>query len=186
MNSNQKQWVLPTIVLVLICTVVTAALSLTYQMTSPVIEKINAEKADLARSEVLPSGSDGGFAKAEVSLEANVVEIYQASNGSGLAFTTVDKGFGGEITVMTGIDASGAITGIRVMKHTETPGLGTKAMTPEYLAQYLGQQAITISGEAGETEIDAITGATITSHAVFRAVDAAVNQFNVMGGVQND
>ena len=77
-----------------------------------------------------------------------------------------------------------AITGVKVTKHTETPGLGTKAMTEEYLSQYIGQAAITRANEQGETQIDAVTGATITSDAVYRAAETALAQFKELGGAQ--
>ena len=174
----------PTLVLVIICLVITGALALTYQVTKPVIEDINAKNADLARAEVLPSGADGGFEAIDAVLLENVVDVYQATDGSGMTFTTIDKGFGGVVTVMTGIDANGAITGVKITGHSETPGLGTKAMTEEHLSQFLGQSAITNSSESGKGQIDAITGATISSNAIFRAVDTALAEYEQIGGVQ--
>lgn len=85
---------------------------------------------------------------------------------------------------MTGVDAQGKITGVTVTGHTETPGLGTKAMTPEYLAQYNGQSAVTRTNEGDKTQIDAITGATVSSDAIFRAVNKSLTQYNEMGGAQ--
>ena len=184
MRLPSRELVLLTLVLVIICLVVTGALALTYQVTKPVIEDINAQNADLARTEVLPSGAAAGFESVDVKLPENVVDVYQAADGSGMTFTTIDKGFGGVVTVMTGIDANGAITGVKITGHSETPGLGTKAMTPEHLSQYLGQTAITNSSESGKTEIDAITGATISSNAIFRAVDTALAEYELIGGVQ--
>jgi len=183
MNSSKKEMIAPTLVLFLICLVVTAALAGTYQVTKPIIEDINAKNANLARAEVLPSGADG-FTKVDGALITNVADMYQADNGSGMTFTTTDKGFGGTLTVMVGVDAQGAISGVKITEHGETPGLGTKAMTPEYLAQYKGQTAITRTNESGKTQIDAITGATISSNAIFRATNTALAQFNEIGGVQ--
>ncbi|MDD3350595.1 MAG: RnfABCDGE type electron transport complex subunit G [Eubacteriales bacterium] len=183
MNSSKKELIAPSLVLFLICLVVTAALAGTYQLTQPIIENINAENANIARGEVLPSGADG-FTKADSELIENVVDVYQANNGSGMTFTTVDKGFGGTITVMVGIDNAGAITGVKVTGHSETPGLGTKAMTVDYLSQYVGQTAITRTDEAEKTQIDAITGATVSSNAIFRATNTALAQYEEIGGVQ--
>lgn len=184
MKASSREMIAPTLVLVIICLVITGALALTYQITKPVIEDINAKNADLARAEVLPSGSDGGFEPVDAELIDNVVDVYQAVNGSGMTFTTTAKGFGGTVTVMTGIDTNGAITGVKVTGHSETPGLGTKAMTPEHLSQYIGQTAITNSSESGKTEIDAVTGATISSNAIFRAVDTALAEYEQIGGVK--
>lgn len=183
---NTKEYLTPTIVLVLICLVVTGALAVTYQMTEPVIAAINEKNANEARAVVLPSGAEGGFTAQEGEFVTGVTEVFIANNETGIAYTSEDKGFGGSLTVMTGVDAQGNITGVKVTKHTETPGLGTKAMTVEYLEQYKGQSAITRSGEAGKTQIDAVTGATVTSDAVFRAVNKAMAQNGKIGGAKDE
>ncbi len=183
MNSSKKELIAPSLVLVIMCFVITASLAGTYQMTKPIIEDINAKNADATRAVVMPAGADG-FTKFEGELAPNVVDMYKANNGSGMTFTTVDKGFGGTITVMVGVDANGAITGVKITDHTETPGLGNKAMTPEYLSQYIGQTAITRTDEAEKTQIDAITGATVSSNAIFRATNTALIQYEKIGGVQ--
>lgn len=182
-TSSVFELIKPSLVLLIICLVVTAALAFTYQLTAPVIAEINTKNANIARGEVLPQG-EGDFSEVKGELPENVAEVYEAKNGSGMVFTALDKGFGGQVTVMVGIDSEGAITGVKVTKHTETPGLGTKAMTPEYLSQYVGQSAITRSNESGETQIDAITGATITSNAVYRAVESALSQYESLGGAK--
>ncbi|MDD4237276.1 MAG: RnfABCDGE type electron transport complex subunit G [Desulfotomaculaceae bacterium] len=182
-TSSFNELIKPSLVLLAICLVVTAALAFTFQMTAPVIAEINMRNANIARGEVLPQGA-GSFSKVEAELPANVTEIYAADNEAGVVLTVLDKGFGGQVTVMVGIDSEGAITGVKVTKHTETPGLGTKAMTADYLSQYQGQSAITRSGEPGETKIDAITGATITSNAVFRGAETALAQYKSLGGAQ--
>ncbi|HBC93706.1 MAG TPA: hypothetical protein DCZ10_12640 [Pelotomaculum sp.] len=181
--SSFDELIKPSLVLLLICLVVTAALAFTYQATAPVIAQINTFNANIARGEVLPQG-EGSFSPVNAQYPENVAEVYQADNGAGMVLTTMDKGFGGQLTVMVGIDSEGAITGVKVTKHAETPGLGTKAMTAAYLSQYQGQKAITRSAESGKTEIDAITGATITSNAVFRATETALAQYKSLGGAR--
>ncbi|NLP30772.1 MAG: RnfABCDGE type electron transport complex subunit G [Clostridiales bacterium] len=182
-NVKTKELIAPTLVLVIICLVVTAALAITYQITKPIIEEINLEKANLARAEVLPEGAEGFSPLEGIELIDNVVEVYQANNGSGMIFTIVDKGFGGDITVMVGINSSKEIEGVKVTSHQETPGLGTKAMTVEHLSQYEGK--VTISANpSDENGIDAVTGATVSSNAIFRAVETALEQFEKLGGAK--
>lgn len=176
-----KELIAPSLVLVLICFVVTGALAVTYGATKPVIEEINIQKANEARNEVLPEGA-GAFTQVDASPIENIVDIYEADNGSGFVFTALDKGFGGKLTVMIGMNSSGEITGVKVTKHGETPGLGTKAMTVDYLSQYQGKAKVAIDG--GDKNIDAVTGATVTSKAVFRAVGTALNQYNQLGGAK--
>lgn len=178
-----KEYIGPSLVLVVICLVVTAALAGTYQITKPVIEAITKANADAARAEVLPSGAEG-FSPVDKSFQEGIADVYTADNSSGVVITALDKGFGGEIAVMVGIDGSGQITGVKVLDHTETPGLGTKAMTETHLSQYRGKTKISNSSEADPTYIDAITGATVTSNAVFRAVDKALHQYAELGGAK--
>lgn len=181
--SNFNEMIKPTLVLFVICLVVTAALAYTYQVTAPLIAEINMKNANIARGEVMPQGQ-GAFSKVDVQLPDNVSDLYKANNGTGVVFTTTDKSFGGKITVMVGIDSQGAITGVKVTQHSDTPGLGTKAMTTSYLSQYQGKKAITRTGEAGKTQIDAITGATLSSNGIFRATNTALEQYKVLGGAK--
>ena len=175
-----KESLAPSLTLVMLCLLVTVALSVTYEVTKPIIANITKANADAARSEVLPAGA-GGFTVIKGALMPGVVDIYAADNNSGKVITTVDKGYGGEIMVMTGIDAEGKIQGIKILVHKETPGLGTKAMTAKHLSQFIGQVKITNTGEAAAANIDAITGATLTSNGIYRAVDKALAQYHELG-----
>ena len=77
---------------------------------------------------------------------------------------------------MTGVDINGKVTGVNILSHAETAGLGAKAAEDSFRNQFIGLiEGITVSkGEGGENSIDAITGATITSKAVTQAVNAAI------------
>jgi Na+-translocating ferredoxin:NAD+ oxidoreductase subunit G len=182
-NSNRNEMITPTLVLVLICLVITAALAVTYQVTKPIIEEINIKNANIARGEVLPEGA-GGFSMMDVELVEGVVDVYKADNGAGMTITVMDKGYGGKLTAIVGINPEGEITGLKVTKHSETPGLGTKAMAQEYLYQYVGKVAITRTNETGESQIDGITGATLTSNAIYRATETALAQYELIGGAK--
>lgn len=180
-----KEYISPTIILMVISLIVTLALSGTYHVTKPIIIAITKANADAAREEVLPSGS-GNFSPVNTELLDGITEVYSADNQTGFVITSVDKGFGGKITVMAGINVKGRIQGIKILEHSETPGLGTKAMTDKHLSQYLDQSKITITEEPDAAEIDAITGATISSNAVFRAVEQALNQYRELGGAADE
>ncbi len=180
-TSERKELLAPTLVLFLICLVITAALAGTYQVTKPIIDEINIKNANIARGEVLPEG-EGAFSQIETDLSAGILEIYQADNKAGYVITAEDKGFGGKMTLMVGIDNDGKISGVKVTGHGETPGLGTKAMTVDYLSQYKGEIAVTRTNEGDKTQIDAVTGATVSSNAIFRGVEASLAQFEKIGG----
>ncbi len=178
--KNSK--IFPSLVLVIICLVVTLALAGTYSVANPIILENQAKAADEARMTVLPEGD--AFTAYDGTLVDGVLDCYMADNGAGMAITANYKGFGGAVKVMVGIDADGNITGATVTEHAETPGLGTKAMTPEYLAQYQGVGEVVGGHINNDANIDAISGATITSNAVYCSIEAALNQFKECGGVK--
>ncbi len=178
--KNSK--IFPSLVLVLICLVVTLALAGTYSVANPIILENQAKAADEARMMVLPEGD--AFTAYEGDLVDGVLDCYMADNGAGMAITANYKGFGGAVKVMIGIDADGNITGATVTEHAETPGLGTKAMTVDYLAQYQGVGEVVGGHINNDANIDAISGATITSNAVYCSIEAALNQFQECGGVK--
>lgn len=181
-NNNFKENIFPAIVLVCICLVVTLALAGTYSVANPKILDNQQKAADQARMLVLPEGDS--FTEYDGKLEAGVVDCYIADNKAGMAVTSEYKGFGGAVKVMTGISADGKITGVTVTEHAETPGLGTKAMVPEYLAQYMDVTE-TVGGHINNDEnIDAVTGATISSNAIYNSVTEALAQFKACGGVK--
>ena len=161
----------------LILFVITAisALLLAYanKITAPIIAENNRIKTEAAMKVVLPDAET--FTK--VGIEG-VEEAYiaNASDGpAGVCVVTVAYGYGGEVKVITGINRNGEITGIDILSHSETPGLGANAENPEFTSQFVGKTAnIGVSrGKAEGNEINAMSGATITSNAVTQAVNAA-------------
>lgn len=96
---------------------------------------------------------------------------------------TSPSGYGGDIQIALGIScADNTITGFTVLSHSETAGLGAKAAEDEFESQFDGKIADTITytkdGNAIDTEIDAISGATITTNAVSEAVNSALALYN--------
>nr|WP_315023775.1 FMN-binding protein [uncultured Aminipila sp.] len=190
-NSTFKEHIKPSLVLVIICLVVALALSQVYAITLPLINAITVKTANETRTVVLPKGD--AFTAYDGKLQDGIVDYYIADNGAGAAITGTANSYGGLITVMVGIDAKGAITGVKVMSHSDTPGLGTKAQTPEYLSQYIGKTAAEIIPDMGaigqdtiknNSNMDAITGATISSNGVYHSVQGALAQFEAAGGVK--
>ena len=181
-NNFFKEKIMPALVLVIICLVITVALVFTNSMTAPTIEKITKENADLARAEVLVEGD--GFTQYDGKLLDGITEYYSADNKVGVAVTSTSKSFGGTLTVMVGMDAEGAITGVKVTGHKDTPGLGTKAMTPEYLDGYVGVTELAGGNIKDQEAVDYIVGATVSSSGVYDAVCLALEQFENCGGVQ--
>ena len=90
--------------------------------------------------------------------------------------------FGGKLTEMVGIDADGAITGIKVTDHADTPGVGTKAQAPGHLEQYVGVSELTNTNIKKDPAIDHVSGASVSSGAIHYGVYGALEQFKLMGG----
>ena len=181
-NSNFKENIFPALVLVIICLVVTLALAGTYSVANPIILENQQKAADEARTQVLPDGDS--FTKYDGALADGVVECYIADNKAGMAVTSEYKGFGGAVQVMVGIGADGKVTGVTITNHSETPGLGTKAMTVDYLKQYIDVTEASGGHINNDANIAAVTGATISSNAIYCSVGEALAQFQECGGVK--
>ncbi len=180
-----KKETAPTMVLMIVCIIVTLTLTFTYQVTKPVIAANAKANADAARARVLPAGG-GGYSPVDCALSDGVLEVYAADNGSGYVITAKDKGFAGDIVVIVGFGSDRKIQGIKVLEHTETPGLGSVAMSDTHMSQFLGKEKITNTNETDADYIDAVTGATISSNAVFRAVNKALEQYDELGEADDE
>ena len=121
------------------------------------------------------------------SIDETMLAKDASGNELGYAFTvTTSEGYGGDIQFAMGIQDDGTLNGISILSIGETAGLGMKAAEPDFYEQYSGKQTdhFYVSKDGGEgEEIDAISGATITSRAVTGAVNSSLGYFqNVLGG----
>lgn len=189
-NAKVRDILIPTVSLFLICIVVTALLGLTNSVTAPQIERLAAETEAAAKQEVLKSAERFSEAK-EIEKDGTIYTYYEgkASDGglAGYVFATSAKGYGGDISVMVGVAADGTVAGVNILSISETAGLGMNAKNESFLQQFTGK-----SGKIGvqkngssETEIQALTGATITSKAMTSAVNQALALYAELGGAQN-
>lgn len=92
--------------------------------------------------------------------------------------TYSEDSFGGKVLISVAIKRDGTINGLDFLLLQDTPGLGMRAEEKEFRGQFIGKDSefltVTTSGNAGDSEIDAISGATVTSNAVTNAVNAAL------------
>ena len=187
MKSNSfKEYIQPTLVLVLICLVMTFALAYVNSITAPIIADNTVKAADAARAELLPAASsfeqyDGDLVVLEPD-KVYVTECYIAE-GIGMVVTVNTSSFGGILTEMVGIDADGAITGVKVTNHSDTKGLGTKAHDSSHTKQYIGVTELTATSAKEDPAITPVSGATISSNGVHYGVYAALEQYKQVGGV---
>ena len=180
MKLDWKEVVKPTAVLFVICAVVSAALAGTNLVTKDRIAQQAEETAQQSRQIVLPEAEE--FSEQE--------GYYTGSAGGetvGYVFETEAKGYGGTVSVMTGISAEGSVTGVVILSHEETPGLGANAEKAEVLQQYQqpapeGGLSVVKYQTPQEGQVEAITGATITTAAVTDAVNEAIEQYYAVKG----
>lgn len=107
--------------------------------------------------------------------------IFPAKKGGkliGLAYSSEGHGYHGNIEVMVGVDLTGTITGISILRHSETPGLGARIVEPAFRKQFQGMKLsdeLKLSTQGGK--IDGISGATHSSTGVVSAVRKALELF---------
>lgn len=168
----------PIIVLVLICVVMSGLLALTNSATAPIIEAAERKANEEARLEVLPD-ADSFLQVEQAGLPDAVKEVYQAENGAGYTFSLTTQGYGGKNTLKmaVGIDAEGKLTGVKVLSHKETAGLGSKITSDEnFYGQFPGLDA------AGAAAADTISGATFSSNYYKAAIADAFAAFDLVKG----
>ena len=115
----------------------------------------------------------------------NVLEIFEGYDGEnlvGYTIKTVVNGYGGEIEFMTGISTEGKITGIKILNHGETPGLGANATKTYFTESFRNKSVdgeITASkNPSGDLEVQALTSATRTTDAILDGVNTARKIYN--------
>ena len=197
MNKSKESFAAPVVVLSAICLVVSLALAFTYKIANPIIIRNNEAVAVAARQQILPAAD--AFTMVEdiepassTDGKAAVKEVYAADNGTGYVMTVETTSFGGALTMMVGVDENGALTGVKVTEHADTPGVGTKNMDSAYLAQYSGLTALTSPDNVKKETADLasggtfafISGASVSGQAIHSGVAAALNQFAAIGGAQ--
>jgi electron transport complex protein RnfG len=167
--------------LFLIALVAGLALGATYYVTKEPIERQKALASASARGQVI----DGQAVPDERAvLTGNIRSVLVTADG-GRVVEVAATGYGGEFLVTVGIESGGTITGVIIGENNETVGLGKNAEKPEFTGQYVNQNAEleVVKDGAGAGEIDALTGATITSRAVTDAVNEARAYALALGGV---
>ena len=165
--------------LLAITAVVAAALAGVNSITAPAIAELNAKKTQEAIELVLPGGGDA----VEFPATDLVSKVY--ASDTGYAVEVTPGGFDNTITMMVGVDKAGSVLGISIISHTETAGLGAVAAAGTPAGEAFRNEFVGASGSVSVTkdggEVEAITGATITSRAVCAGVNAALECVAQMG-----
>lgn len=162
--------------LLLITSVMAAALAVVNAITAPKIAALREEKIQKAIAEVLPGGGsllDAGSYTDETGLVTRVF-----ASDKGYAVEVAPIGFDNAITMMVGVDKNGTVSGVSIISHTETAGLGAVAAADSAAGQAFRDQFIGANGSVAVSKdggtIDALTGATVTSRAICTGINAAL------------
>ena len=158
-----------------------ATLETIRQITYECIDYIeeNQKAATLAAYvDVMPTVSDAKKLEEVTDYTTeNVTGVVKAEDGS-IAIKAEEKGFdGGILTVIMGYDTNGTVTGIWVDASTQTKGIGSNVANDTFLAQFNGMDG-TQNIAIGQGGFDAYSGATISSKALFAAINDCVNCYN--------
>lgn len=165
------------LILFAITAVAALLLATVNKITSPVISENQQKKTYSAMETIMPDAVS--FEPTDTSENSDITEAYKAIDASGntigVCVISSAFGYGGELSVLTGV-SGGKITGIDILSHSETPGLGAKATEPEFKNQFSDKSGSinVVKKNAGDNEINAVSGATITSTAVCEAVNSAL------------
>ncbi len=166
---NFKKMIFPIVSLLSICIVVSALIAFTDSLTKDVISRQQETAMAELRQKVMP---------ADVYTDINDTAVSAQKDGQtvGYVFTSIQKGYGGDVTVMVGIGIDGKLMGVDVLSHSETVGIGAVCTEKEFLAQYLGAQGVSDGNMIKKT------GASITSRAIHNAVSDAFSQYEAVKG----
>ena len=151
-------------------------LGIVYYVTKPVIDWRTEEKTKAAMALVLEAEE---YPRLEgLTLPDGVTALHEALAGGetvGYVCEVTSNGFGGAMNLVVGVDLEGRVTGVSVIKHSETKNIGTKVvMSSKVLSRFVGLEGpVTLGG--GENRFDGVTGATFSSRGVTAAVNEALD-----------
>ena len=183
--------------LTVIALVVAALLGVVNNVTKDKIAGQDAENTRIAMSAVAPEGSEFGdkmdisdaVAAAASAQGGKIVEMYPMTNGgadAGYVVKVSASGSQGTITMMVGVDANKAITGISVISHSETSGIGTKVVgnEPNAAGEPVLDQFIGMSGSGSLVvgkNVIAVSGATVSTKGITMGANAALAAVEALG-----
>nr|WP_326214483.1 FMN-binding protein [uncultured Oscillibacter sp.] len=183
-----------TVTLLVTCIIVAGLLGLVNGVTAGPIAQINQQKTEQAMAEVVsdPSSFQAVAELPQAAVDAataaggTLTELYDGQ-GAGYVLKVVASGSQGNIEMMVGVDGDGVVTGVSIVDNSETAGIGSKVMENEPLAsgtgvldQFAGKSAADGTLAVG-TNVEAITGATVSTRGVTTGINAALAAVAALG-----
>ena len=173
----------PSLTLFITAMITIALLSVVHALTLEPIERQKQRTQEAAMREVLPQADT--YTEIPAEIFGSITAVYEGVGGdgekAGYVVALSPEGYSGKIDMMVGISSAGeTVTGMRVLRHTETPGLGAMAVRESFYGKFDGRSLTpltVVKSAPGENEIDAITSATITTRAITGAVNEAITWY---------
>lgn len=191
-----KEMMKNTGILLAITVIAGLLLGVVYQVTKEPIAEQEAKAKQEACQEVFADAASFGMIGVETMAvegyeQESIDEVMEAKDASGellgyVITVTTKEGYGGDIQFSVGVRMDGTVNGISILAISETAGLGMRAdevLKPQFAGKQVEKFAYTKSGATADDQIDAISGATITTNAVTNGVNAGLYYFQtVLGG----
>lgn len=207
-NTQIKGMLKDALILLVITIVAGLALGFVYEVTKAPIAAQEVKAKNNACAEVFADASsfeayldfDAAAARkvldaaglVEQDIDEAMVALDAGGSSIGYVFNvTTHEGYGGDITFSMGVQKDGTLNGISILSISETAGLGMKAKEEAFADQWKNKKVdkfeYTKTGAAADNQIDAISGATITTNAMTNGVNAGLAYFaSIEGGNQNE
>lgn len=188
--SKAREIIKISLILFLITAISALLLAFVNEKTAPLIAQNSEKKTREALKGVMSTAAEFEQVENEFEIEScSVEQVYKAKDSSGnvigVCAIIETKGYDSGLKSAVGVDFDGKVTGVEIISHKETPGLGANAEKNEFRSQYVGKsnEISVVKSNAGENEINAISGATMTSDGVTRSVNGAIEiAKKIMGG----
>ena len=179
MNGNISEIIKPASALIMVTIAAAALLGYVHTIT---MEPITAQQLNIETEAIGAIFDQTLDTSKEVNIPINspikrALEVYSEGKPLGYAIFTSPSGYSGPVNIVVGVSTDGVVGGVMILEHSETPGLGANANSSVFTDQYKGKSGklrVTKS-TAGDDEIQAITSATITTNAVTKGVNDALD-----------
>ena len=179
--AEKKEIIRVAVTLFLIVGITALLLATVNELTHKKIDENMNAKIELAMREVFPAenyvATDRSFDE-----ESGILALYEARGEEdavlGYCVQATASGFGGAVEIIVGVDKEGRVTKTRIVSMSETPGVGTQTNSDDFLSRFEGKSGVltvTKGDVKKDTEIAAVSGATVSSKAVTAGVNAAVS-----------
>lgn len=186
------------VTLFLIAGIMALLVAFVNNVTEPVIKQRNDQQISDALKTVVPNAETFSVYKLDItsvkSSDGKDVAVegawraYKGSEEIGVCVKVAPQGYGGPIEMIVGVSSDGKIIDAEIVSMSETSGIGTKIQDENFLSQFVGKtKGITISSSSSENSVQVVSGATKSSKAYIRGMNAALDVANkVLGGADDD